>query len=180
MIDYKKFILDVKDYPKPGILFKDLSPLWTDPEVFNQMIKDLCKPWKNENFLDGTPIDLIASIESRGFIMGSAMAHHLGCGFVPLRKPNKLPRETYSESFDLEYGSTEIHIHKDAITDQNILIADDLLATGGTAIAAYNLLKRFPNATIMGFSFIVSLNFLRGSWILKQSGLPVETLVEYE
>jgi len=156
-MNYKEQVIDVIDYPKPGIVFKDLTPLWNNNVTFSFLINDMTKPWENED------IDIVASIESRGFIVGAPIARKLNAGFVALRKPNKLPRETYSEEFDLEYGSTSIHVHKDAIDPgARVLIIDDLLATGGTAIAAYNLIKKFPKTTVVGFGFIAELDFLKG------------------
>jgi adenine phosphoribosyltransferase len=173
-MNYKEHIIEVKDYPKEGISFKDLTPLWQDKKVFKSMISDLCKPFEKSN------VDIIASVESRGFVTGAPMSVHMNAGFVPLRKAGKLPRNTFKESFELEYGSSEIHIHEDAISNQNILIADDLLATGGTAIAAYNLItKHFPNANIVGFSFIVALDYLDGLTDLQTLGIPIHSLVEY-
>jgi adenine phosphoribosyltransferase len=174
VINYKQHIINVPDYPVKGIQFKDLTPLWSDTEILFQLIKDMAKPWERRG------IRKVVAIESRGFIIGSALAIQLGCGFVPIRKPGKLPRDTFSEAYDLEYGSTEIHIHKDALTDENVLIVDDLLATGGTALAAYVLLqKNFPNVNVAGFSFMASLDFLQGHSDLSMLGLPIESLVSY-
>lgn len=174
--NYTDYITNVPDYPKPGVMFKDITPLWKDPKVLNSLIWDMSKPWVGSN------IDIVASIESRGFIIGSAIAYEINAGFVPLRKPNKLPRETYAEHFDLEYGSTSIHVHTDAVKKgQRVLIIDDLLATGGTAVAAYNLMTKLQ-AQVEGFSFIVNLDFLKGKEKLQSvvGNTTIDYIVNYE
>ena len=136
----------------------------------------MSKPWVDSG------IDIVASIESRGFIIGSAIAYEIGAGFVPLRKPNKLPRETYFEDFDLEYGSTSIHVHTDAVEKgKKVLIIDDLLATGGTAIAAYNLMMKLQ-AQVEGFGFIVNLDFLKGKEKLQNivGNTKIDCVVNYD
>ena len=175
-MNYKEQVIDVIDYPKPGIVFKDLTPLWSNPKTFSNLINDMTAPWTDKN------VNVVASIESRGFIVGEPVAEKLGAGFLPLRKPNKLPRDTFSESFDLEYGSTSIHVHKDAIgSHSNVLVIDDLLATGGTAIAAYNLMQRFPYTNIVGFGFIAELNFLKGREKLINScnNPTIDSIIQY-
>jgi len=174
--NYTDYIANVPDYPKPGVMFKDITPLWKDPKVLNSLIWDMAKPWIDCN------IDIVASIESRGFIIGSAIAYEINAGFVPLRKPNKLPRETYAEQFDLEYGSTSIHVHTDAVKKgQRVLIIDDLLATGGTAVAAYNLMTKLQ-AQVEGFGFIVNLDFLKGKEKLQSvvGNTKIDYIVNYE
>ena len=175
-IDYSKHIVDVPNYPKEGVIFKDLTPIWKDPRTLNSLIWDMSKPWVDSG------IDIVASIESRGFIIGSAIAYEFGAGFVPLRKPNKLPRETYFEDFDLEYGSTSIHVHTDAVEKgKKVLIIDDLLATGGTAIAAYNLMMKLQ-AQVEGFGFIVNLDFLKGKEKLQNivGNTKIDCVVNYD
>ena len=134
----------------------------------------MTEPWQN------TTIDAILSIESRGFIMAGAIAYKLKTAFVPLRKPDKLPGPTFKVSYTLEYGSTEMHIHKDALYDhKNLLIIDDLLATGGTALAAVDLINKFPNKNIVGAGFIINLPELGGQKKLENIGIKIHTLMEF-
>ena len=134
----------------------------------------MTEPWRNEK------IDAILSIESRGFIMAGALAYNLNTAFVPLRKPDKLPGETYKVSYTLEYGSTEMHIHKDALDNhKNLLIIDDLLATGGTALAAIELINKFQNKKILGAGFIINLPDLEGDIKLKNKGIKIHSLMEF-
>src|SRR5438067_13770084 len=136
MDDLKKLIREVPDYPKPGILFYDLTTLLKDKQGFHKMIDRLCNHFRDHE------IDVVAGIEARGFIFAPALAYRLGAGFVPVRKPKKLPSERASVSYDLEYGQDTLEIHRDAITDQHrVIIADDLLATGGTAKAVVDLVE---------------------------------------
>ena len=134
----------------------------------------MTEPWSDKN------IDAVLSIESRGFIIAGAIAYKLGSAFIPLRKPDKLPYETYSVSFDLEYGSTEMHIHKDALDGHtNLLIIDDVLATGGTALAAIDLVTKFASKNIVGAGFIVNLPELKGELKLKKAGIDIHSVVEF-
>ena len=134
----------------------------------------MTEPWSDKN------IDAVLSIESRGFIIAGAIAYKLGSAFIPLRKPDKLPYETYSVSFDLEYGSTEMHIHKDALDGHtNLLIIDDLLATGGTALAAIDLVTKFASKNIVGAGFIVNLPELKGELKLKKAGIDIHSVTEF-
>ena len=127
----EKYVRTISDYPIPGVEFRDITPLLQDKDLFAEVIKKMTKPWESYE------IDAILSIEARGFIMAGAIANNLGTAFVPLRKPDKLPGETFSVSFELEYGTTEMHIHKDSLNKhRRLFIIDDLLATGGTALAA--------------------------------------------
>lgn len=152
----KQTIRDVPDFPKPGIIFKDITPLLSDVALSKRITESLSDYWKTDS------IDVIVGIESRGFIWGHSLAQHIGVPFVPIRKKGKLPAESHSFSYDLEYGSAAMEIHKDAIKPgQNVLIHDDLLATGGTAIGAAELIK-LSEAKVAGFSFIVELSFLSG------------------
>ncbi len=155
-MDLKKCIRDVPDFPEPGILFKDITPLLSNPEAFEQTID-----WLAED-ADSRQVDIIAGIESRGFIFGTPLALRLGLGFVPIRKPGKLPAETMSEEYTLEYGTNTIEMHTDAVEPgQRVLIVDDLLATGGTAAAAARLVER-AGGVVAGLSFIIELEFLDG------------------
>jgi adenine phosphoribosyltransferase len=152
----KKLIREVPDFPKEGILFYDITTLLKDKVGFARLIDALA-----EHYI-GKEIDLILGMEARGFIFGPALAYRLNAGFVPVRKPGKLPAETAKVSYELEYGSNSLEIHKDAIqSGQRILIVDDLLATGGTAVATANLAVGL-GAEIAGLAFVVELDFLRG------------------
>ena len=134
----------------------------------------MTNPWKNLN------IDAVLSIESRGFIMAGAIAYHIGAAFIPLRKPDKLPGETFKVSYTLEYGSTEMHIHKDALDNhKNLLIIDDLLATGGTALAAIDLIDMFEDKNIIGAGFIINLPELKGDKKLQKRGVKIHSLMEF-
>jgi len=151
----QQLIRDVPDFPKPGILFKDITPVLSDPEAFRALIRHMC-----EMVPKGTT--KLAAIESRGFLLGSAMATHLGLGLVLIRKPGKLPHATLSQSFDLEYGQDTLHIHVDALDkNDSVCIVDDVLATGGTAHAA-EILCGHTGARVLGFSFLMELSFLAG------------------
>jgi len=131
-------------------------------------------PWKD------TPIDAVLSIESRGFIMAGAIAYNIDAAFIPLRKPDKLPGETFKVSYTLEYGSTEMHIHKDALDNhKNLLIIDDLLATGGTALAAVDLIEMFDNKNIVGAGFIINLPDLNGDKKLQERGIKIHSLMDF-
>ena len=142
--------------------------------LFKQVIDEMTEPWKN------TPIDAVLSIESRGFIMAGAIAYNIGAAFVPLRKPDKLPGETYKVSYTLEYGSTEMHIHKDALDNhKNLLIIDDLLATGGTALASVDLIDKFDNKNIVGAGFIINLPDLNGDKKLQERGINIHSLMDF-
>lgn len=170
----KQFIRSINDYPKKGIIFRDITPLLEDPLQFRTMIDCMTNPWKEKN------IDAVLSIEARGFIMAGAIAYNLGAAFIPLRKPDKLPCETYQVSYDLEYGSTSMHIHKDALNKQNrLLIIDDLLATGGTALAALDLISNFKNKIIVGAGFVINLPLLKGDQRLKDKGITIHSLMDF-
>ena len=152
----EKKIRDIKDFPKKGIVFKDITTLLNDGVAFNQLIDYLKHRYKSEK------IDYIVGIDARGFIFGSALAYALKCGFVPIRKKGKLPSETISKTYDLEYGSDEVHIHKDAFLNKEnarVVLIDDLLATGGTARASCDLLNEL-NVDIIEACFILNLTFL--------------------
>ena len=156
MTDLETFIRDVPDFPKPGIVFKDITPLLADAEALRQTVTLLAEPYEDKG------VELVTGVESRGFIFGTAVARHLGAGFVPIRKPGKLPAETISESYELEYGTDTIEIHADAIArGQKVLMVDDLLATGGTMAAACSLIEKL-GGSIIGVEFVVELCFLNG------------------
>ncbi len=170
-IDLKNYIRNIKDFPKEGIMFRDITTLLKDPEALKYSLNELYKIAKN---LD---ISKVVGIESRGFIFGSMLAEKLNAGFVPIRKPGKLPAEKESKTYDLEYGSDTIEIHKDSIkVGERILLHDDLLATGGTALAAANLIENL-GGEIVQISFVVELSFLKGRERLKN--YDVKSLVNY-
>ena len=155
-IDVKDKIRAVKDFPKPGIIFRDITTALKDADTLKVMIDYLCEQFKD------IKIDYIAGIESRGFIFGMPMAYKLNAGFVPIRKPNKLPAETFSQEYELEYGTDKIEVHKDAFFEgANVLVVDDLLATGGTAEAACKLVKK-TGANLVGIAFLIELEALEG------------------
>ena len=170
----KEFVRTVLDYPVKGVQFRDITTLLQNSSHFKQIIDEMTEPWIGEK------IDAILSIESRGFIMAGAIAYNLDTAFVPLRKPDKLPGETFKVSYTLEYGSTEMHVHKDALDNlQNVLIIDDLLATGGTALAAIELIEKFENKKIVGAGFIINLPKLKGDKKLKDKGIKIHSLMEF-
>ena len=170
----KEFVRTILDYPVKGVQFRDITTLLQNSSHFKQVIDEMTEPWIGEK------IDAILSIESRGFIMAGAIAYNLGTAFVPLRKPDKLPGETFKVSYTLEYGSTEMHVHKDALDNlQNVLIIDDLLATGGTALAAIELIEKFENKIIVGAGFIINLPELKGDKKLKDKGINIHSLMEF-
>ena len=170
----KEYVRTILDYPVKGIQFRDITTLLKNSKHFSKLIDQMTDPWKNES------IDAILSIESRGFIMAGAIAYNLNTAFVPLRKPDKLPGETYKVNYTLEYGVTEMHIHTDALDDlTNVLIIDDLLATGGTALAAIKLINKFENKNIIGAGFIINLPDLKGEQKLKSKGIKIHSLMEF-
>ena len=169
----KKAIRDVVDFPKPGIVFKDITPLLSDPQLTEEISSDFLKKLK------GQQIDAIMGIESRGFFWGLLLAQALKVPFIPARKKGKLPYKTVSYNYDLEYGSAEIEIHEDAITvGQKVLVHDDLLATGGTAAAAAELIQ-MQGAEVVGFAFVVKLDFLKGMEKLKKYSSNIIGLANY-
>lgn len=157
----KDKIRDVLDFPKEGIVFRDITTALKDPETLKEMIDYLCEEFKD------IKIDYVAGIESRGFIFGMPMAYELNAGFVPIRKPNKLPAATYAQEYELEYGTDKIEVHRDAFPEgANVLLVDDLLATGGTAEAACKLVKK-AGANLVGIAFLIELCDLQGREKLK-------------
>ena len=170
-VDLKSKIRDVPDFPKPGIVFKDIMPLLADARAFAQMLDELAA-WAGER----RP-DLVVGAEARGFITGGALANKLGCGFVAARKPGKLPWRTVSAKYALEYGFDSLEVHADAITQgARVLVHDDVLATGGTAKAKAELVEQL-GGTVVGALFIISLEFLNGRE--KLSGYDVHSLIQY-
>ncbi len=170
----KSKIRTIPHWPKQGIMFRDITSLLKDKDGYNHMIDILTERYKD------VPVDVVAGIESRGFITGSVLAHRLGVGFIPIRKPGKLPGETISEEYELEYGKDKIEIHKDAISSgDKVLLIDDLIATGGTALAAANLVKKL-GGEIVECSFIVDLPDIGGKKKLLDAGYKVFNLVEFE
>ena len=170
----KDFVRTILDYPVKGIKFRDITSLLQNSKHFRKVIDEMTAPWIDKK------VDAVLSIESRGFIMAGAIAYNIGAAFIPLRKPDKLPGETYKVSYTLEYGSTEMHIHKDALDNhQNLLIIDDLLATGGTAMAAIDLIEMFKNKNIVGAGFIINLPELQGSKLLTERGIKIHSLMEF-
>ncbi len=169
--DIKKYIRNVKDFPKAGIMFRDITTILKNPAAMQETFELLYSAAKN------LKIDKVVGIESRGFIFGAMLAQKLNVGFVPVRKPGKLPAETLTESYELEYGTDSIQIHKDAILPgEKVLLHDDLLATGGTAKAAINLINKLGGEVVQA-SFIVELSFLNGREKIK--AIPVHCLVDY-
>lgn len=169
--ELQSLIKDVPDFPKKGIVFKDITPLLADPKAFNSLIDRLAEPYA------GTGLKKVAGIESRGFILASAVALRLGAGVVLVRKKGKLPRKTVSETYALEYGTDTVEVHADAAgKGEKILIVDDVLATGGTAAATHRLLKQL-GADIVGASFLIELDFLKGREKLKD--LKLHSLIHY-
>jgi adenine phosphoribosyltransferase len=172
MHDLKKLIREVPDYPKPGILFYDLTTLLKDKVGFHTMIDRLCEHY------NGHTIDIVAGIEARGFIFAPALAYRLGAGFVPVRKPKKLPAKTASITYALEYGTDTLELHEDAIQPgQRVIICDDLLATGGTAAATAKLIEQL-GGVVEGAAFAVELTFLKGR--SKLQGLNIFSLIQYD
>jgi adenine phosphoribosyltransferase len=170
----KQSIRDVKDYPKPGIIFKDITPVLADTVLRKEIVESLIQHFGSEK------IDAIASTEARGFIFGSILAYELGCPFILVRKAGKLPYQTRSQEYDLEYGTAKIEMHIDSVKPGwRVLVHDDLLATGGTAGATAELIQR-SNGVIAGFSFIINLSFLPGAEVLeKKFGVRPHYLVSY-
>jgi adenine phosphoribosyltransferase len=169
--DLKKYIRDIPDFPKKGIIFKDISTLLKDPQAFGKSIDTLAAPFKKSR------IKYVVGVEARGFIFGAALAYKLGAGFVPVRKKGKLPYKTKSVTYQLEYGTDILEIHEDAIpSGARVLVVDDLLATGGTVRAVIDLLKA-QKAKIVGVAFLVELQFLKGKEKLKD--LPIYSIIQY-
>ena len=171
-MDLRSLIRDVPDFPKPGIVFKDITTLTKDPDGFRAAVDAIAARYADAN------VDLIVGIESRGFVFGAAVAYKMGLGFVPARKPGKLPAQTVSAEYELEYGADALEIHRDAIGEgQRVLIVDDLLATGGTAAATAKLVSGL-GGNIVAIAFLIDLAFLKGRD--KLAGYEVFSLIEYD
>jgi adenine phosphoribosyltransferase len=169
----KDIIRTIPDYPKPGILFRDITTLMGDARAFRRAIDELVQPWA------GTKIDKVAGIEARGFILGGAVAHQLSAGFVPIRKKGKLPHATVRIAYSLEYGVDEMEMHQDAVQPgERVILVDDLIATGGTATAAAQLLRQI-GAEVVAACFVIDLPDLGGADKLRAMDVPVRTLVEF-
>jgi adenine phosphoribosyltransferase len=173
-MDFKSAIRTIPDYPKPGIMFRDVTTLFGNPRAFRRAVDELVQPYA------GLRIDKVAGIEARGFILGGAVAHQLSTGFVPVRKKGKLPFTVLGEDYDLEYGRDRIEIHTDAVKPgENVIVVDDLIATGGTCVAAVKLLER-AGANVVGCSFVIDLPELGGADKLRKLDVPVRTLITFE
>ena len=174
-LDYvRQTVRQVPDFPKPGILFLDITTATKDAKAMNLMIDFLYEKFKDEK------IDYVAGIESRGFIFGAPLACRLNAGFVPIRKPNKLPADTIKETYSLEYGTDTIEMHSDAVkAGDRVLVIDDLLATGGTAVAACNLVKKV-GAEVVAAAFIIELDPLKGREKIEEKGVKVVSMLNYD
>ena len=171
-IDLKRYIRDIPDWPKKGILFRDITPLLLNPKAFAASIEALCADFTEAG------IEYVAAVEARGFIFGAAVAEKLGAGFVPIRKKGKLPWQTESVSYDLEYGTDTLEVHNDAVgTGGKVLMVDDLLATGGTIVAACELIEKI-GGTVAGIAFLIELAGLQGRE--KLAGYKVASIISYE
>jgi adenine phosphoribosyltransferase len=173
-MDFKDVIRTIPDYPKPGILFRDITTLLGNARAFRRAVDELVQPYA------GVRVDKVAALEARGFILGGAVAHQLSVGFIPIRKKGKLPYTVIGESYALEYGQDRVEIHIDALKPgEQVLLVDDLIATGGTASAGIRLMER-AGAQVIGCSFVIDLPELGGADKLRALGKPVNTLVSFE
>ncbi|MBS7697750.1 MULTISPECIES: adenine phosphoribosyltransferase [unclassified Chelatococcus] len=174
MTDLKAAIRSIPDYPKPGVVFRDITTLLGDARAFRRAVDEMVQPWP------GSKIDKIAGIEARGFILGGAVAHQLSAGFVPIRKKGKLPHETVRVAYSLEYGIDEMEMHRDAITPgDRVILVDDLIATGGTATGAVKLLNNM-GAEVVAAVFVIDLPELGGAERLRNLGITVRTLMSFD
>ena len=172
--DLKATIRTIANYPKPGIMFRDITTLLGDARAFRRAVNELVQPWA------GAKIDKVAGIEARGFILGGAVAHQVSAGFIPIRKKGKLPHTTVRIAYSLEYGLDEMEMHEDAVTrGDRIVLVDDLIATGGTAEGAVKLLRN-AGAQVLAACFIIDLPELGGAEKLRKLEVPVRTLVSFE
>ena len=170
-MDLAQMIRDVPDFPQPGIVFKDITPLLADPRALQQVVEELAARYQ------GLQPDLVAAVESRGFIFGAPLAYRLGAGFVPVRKGGKLPWQSIGAEYSLEYGTARLEVHTDAIAPgQRVLVVDDLLATGGTARATAQLVEQL-GGKVLGIAFLVELGFLNGRE--KLAGYEVSSLIKF-
>jgi adenine phosphoribosyltransferase len=171
--DLRAAIRSIPDYPRPGIVFRDITTLLGDARAFRRAVDEMVQPWA------GMKIDKVAGIEARGFILGGAVAHQVSAGFVPIRKKGKLPHKSVRIAYSLEYGLDEMEMHEDAIAKgERVILVDDLIATGGTAAAAVKLLRQI-GANILAACFIIDLPDLGGAAKLRQLDVPVRTLVSF-
>jgi adenine phosphoribosyltransferase len=172
--DLKASVRTIPDYPKPGILFRDITTLLGDARSFRRAVDELVQPWA------GMKIDKVAGIEARGFILGGAVAHQVSAGFIPIRKKGKLPHKRVSIAYSLEYGLDEMEMHEDAVTKgERVILVDDLIATGGTAEGAVKLLRQM-GADVLAACFIIDLPDLGGADKLRKLDVPVRTLLSFE
>jgi adenine phosphoribosyltransferase len=171
--DLSAAIRSIPDYPKPGIVFRDITTLLGDARAFRRAVDEMVQPWA------GMKIDKIAGIEARGFILGGAVAHQVSAGFVPIRKKGKLPHKRVSVTYALEYGEDEIEVHADAlVAGERVVLVDDLVATGGTAGAAVTLLRQL-GANVLAACFVIDLPDLGGADRLRKMDVPVRTLISF-
>jgi len=172
--DLKHLVRSIPDYPKPGIMFRDVTTLFADAQGFKATIAQMVEPYRFE------PIDAVAGIEARGFILGGAIADRLGCGFIPIRKKGKLPWNTIGQDYDLEYGTDTIEIHEDAVKPgERILVVDDLIATGGTAEAAIKLITR-TGGDVIGAVFVIDLPEIGGRKKIEALNVPCHAIMAFE
>lgn len=172
MSQLEDLIRDIPDFPEKGIVFKDITPVLADPVAFNTLIEEMSAPFSDKG------ITKVAGIEARGFTLATPVAGRIGAGFIPLRKPGKLPYETVKEEYELEYGMDALEVHTDAVLDgEKVLLVDDVIATGGTARAAIQLL-RHVGADVVGFSVFIELVFLGG--VEKIDDVPLHALIRYD
>ena len=172
--DLSAAIRSIPDYPKPGIIFRDITTLLGDARAFRRAVDEMVQPWA------GMKIDKVAGIEARGFILGGAIAHQVSAGFIPIRKKGKLPHKRVSIAYSLEYGLDEMEMHEDAVTPgERVILVDDLIATGGTAEGAVKLLRQM-GAEVLAACFVIDLPELGGAQKLRQMDVPVRTLITFE
>ena len=172
--DLKAAIRSIPDYPKPGIMFRDITTLLGNARAFRRAVDEMVQPWA------GMKIDKVAGIEARGFILGGAVAHQVSAGFIPIRKKGKLPHTTVRIAYSLEYGLDEMEMHEDAVVKgERVILVDDLIATGGTAEGAVKLLRQM-GANVLAACFVIDLPELGGAAKLRQMDVPVRTLISFE
>ena len=172
--DLRAAIRNIPDYPKPGIIFRDITTLLGDARAFRRAVDELVQPWA------GMKIDKVAGIEARGFILGGAVAHQVSAGFIPIRKKGKLPYKRVTIGYSLEYGIDEMEMHEDAVQKgERVILVDDLIATGGTAEAAVKLLRKL-SANVLAACFVIDLPELGGADKLRKLDVPVRTLISFE
>jgi len=172
--DLRTAIRSIPDYPKPGIMFRDITTLLGDARAFRRAVDELVQPWA------GMKIDKVAGIEARGFILGGAVAHQVSAGFIPIRKKGKLPHKRVSIAYSLEYGLDEMEVHEDAVSEgERVVLVDDLIATGGTAEGAVKLLRQL-GADVLAACFVIDLPELGGADKLRKMDVPVRTLISFE